>query len=240
MRRVVLVLAVFVSLLVAPAGIALAGTPGSDRVFTLHHRRAEEALRLLRPLLSEDASVTLQPKLNTLTVRDSAEVLARCQEAIAAFDLPPRAVVLSVTLLKAGPIGGPSGGPVGSPEIRQVGDRLRKLFHFTSYVPLDTLTVQATEGNTVAYTIASDFRITFLLEPSGDPAVVRLKDLALDRIRRDERGRETRGEILHTNVTIPLGQTNVLGVGRDEAATGALFLVFSASPKFGPGIAGMR
>lgn len=211
-----------------------------ERTFTLQYRRADDAAFLVRPLLSAAGSVTLRS--NHLTVRDAAPVLERCAQAIAAFDLPPRSVALSVTLLRAsGTAAGPSGAVTVSDEIRGVGERLRKLFNFTAYAPLDALVVQGTEGDSVSYTIGGDYRLAFLLEPSSDARVVRLKDLTLERLRKDAQGKETRSEILHTSVNVPMGQTNVLGIGRDEAATGALFLVFSASSRLpGPGIAGVR
>src|SRR5437773_1464795 len=71
------------------------------RVFTLRHRKAEEVALLVRPFLTENGSVILQPKLNTLSVRDTAEAIARVAEAIASYDVPPRSVEISVTLLKA-------------------------------------------------------------------------------------------------------------------------------------------
>lgn len=231
-----------VALALAPAAAALQRPALVERVFTLRHRKAEEAALLVRPLLSEGASVTLQARLNTLVVRDAAAVVERCAQAIQSFDLPPRAVAISVTLLKAGStLGAPSGGPAVSEEIRGVGERLKKLFNFTAYTPLDALVLQGTEGDAVAYTIAAEYRLAFLLEPSADAAVVRLKDLTLERIRRDEKGRETRREILHTSINVPMGQTNVLGIGKDETASGALFLVFTAAPRLpGPGIGGVR
>jgi hypothetical protein len=229
---------VLLALWAAPALLA-AGPGVVEKVFTLRHRRVEEAALLVRPLLSDGASLTLQPRLNTLVVRDAPPVVERCGQAIASFDLPPRTVALSVTLLKAGtPEPGPGIPGAVSEEIRGVGERLRKLFNFMAYTPLDALVVQGTEGDAVAYTIGGSYRLAFVLDPSADATVVRLKDLVLERLRRDERGRETKSEILRTSINVPMGQTNVLGIGRDEAAAGALFLVFSASPRLpGPGVA---
>jgi hypothetical protein len=232
---------VLLALWASPA--LLAARPGYvERVFTLRHRKVEEAALLVRPLLSDGAFLTMQPRLNTLVVRDSPGIVERCSQAIASFDVPPRTVVLSVTLLKAGtPEPGPGIPGVVSEEIRGVGERLRKLFNFMSYTPLDALVVQGTEGDAVAYTIGGSYRLAFVLDPSADATVVRLKDLVLERLRRDEKGRETKSEILRTSINVPMGQTNVLGIGRDEAATGALFLVFSASPRLpGPGMARVR
>src|SRR5262249_23660654 len=54
----------------APQGVVI-------RVFSLRYRRAEEAALLVRPLLTDEGSVILQPKLNTLTVRDTSAAVER-------------------------------------------------------------------------------------------------------------------------------------------------------------------
>jgi len=228
----------------APAGAAPAGAAAEEtvvHVFTLRYRRAEEAAAVLRPLLTDAGSLLLQPRANTVTLRDSVAVVAKAARAIEAFDLPPRALSIAVTLLKATsePERGPSGYGV-SEEIRGVGERLKRLFNLTSYVPLDTVVVQGVEGNSVAYVVGREYRIEFLLEPGADDSVVRLKNIVLSR-QRTEGGRAISRDLLRTTINVPLLQPYVLGIGKDESASGALFLVFVASPRGkGPGIVGVR
>ncbi len=52
------------------------------RVFVLKHKRVEEAALLVRPLLSESASVTLTQKLNAMTVTDRPEKLDQIGKVI--------------------------------------------------------------------------------------------------------------------------------------------------------------
>lgn len=218
-----------------------AGPVFVEHRFVLHFRRVEEAALLIRPLLSGNGSVLLQG--NTLTVRDTdAAAVERTVKAIAAYDVAPRAVSISVTLLKASNDAlRPAGARTVSEEIRGVGERLKKLFNFTGYTPLDSVIVQGIEGEPVAYVIGGEYRIDFLLDSSGDAGLVRLKNLRLERLRREPSGQEIRREILKTSLNIPVGQTYVLGIGRDEAASGALFMVFFASWRApGPGIVGVR
>lgn len=231
-----------------PSGAAGNASPAPSpeasvvRVFTLQHRRADEAAAILRPLLTDAGSVLLQPKLNTITVRDRARAVENAARAIAAFDQPPRALSIAVTLLKATTEGTGREAPPRpvSEEIRGVGERLKRLFNLTSYAPLDTVVVQGIEGNSVAYVVGREFRLEFLLEPGTDDSIVRLKNLALSR-QRTEGGREVSRDLLRTTINIPLHQPYVLGIGKDESASGALFLVFVASPREpGPGILGVR
>lgn len=233
-------------LLAASAAPLSADGPGSPvvvKVFTVKFRRAEDAVALVRPLLSDDGSVLLQSRRNTLTVRDVAPAVERTAQALATFDVPPRPLSISVTLLKASPEPeAPGAGSSIPPEIRRAGDRLRRLFKFGSLRALDTVVVEGTEGDSVGYAVGADFRLEFLLDPSADAGVARLRSLALSRLRRDG-AREVWRDLVRTSIVVPIGQPYVLGVGRDESATSALFLVFLASSRAaapGPGIAGVR
>jgi hypothetical protein len=244
MRRVAL-LAVALSLAGSAEHASVAAPEVVVRVITLRHRTPEEALAVVRPVLTEGASVTVQPRGNTLTVRDSAEAVERAARTIAAWDLPPRRIDLTITLLKAS-TGGPGGraaGPDGADQLPGVGERLRKLFRFTRYTRLDSVLVQGVEGQMVACLLGGGYRLEFRIEPGAIPKQVRLKGLVFERYRRvpGPGVAETGHDILRTTINVALGQPYILAVGKDEAATGALILVFAgtfAAP--GPGIAGVN
>lgn len=207
------------------------------RVFALKYRAADEALPLVRPLLSDAGSVMLEPRTNELTVRDTSASVERVARAVAAYDIPLRGVDVAVTLLKAtsDPKAAPAQADV-SEEIRGIGERLKKLFNVTDFTRLDAVVVRGLEGQRVAYVIGSHYRLQFLIDPSRDGKRLQFKDLSLERVRRDG-GRETYGEILRTSINVGLGQPYILGVGKDEAARGALFLVFYPEwTRPGPGI----
>jgi hypothetical protein len=209
------------------------------RVFTLKHRSADEALVVVKPILSAAGSVMLEPRTNELTVRDTAASVERAEQAIAAYDVPLRGVDVAVTLLKASSDPKSAGKPEKadvSEEIRGIGEKLKKLFNVTDFTRLDSVVMRGTEGQRLAYVIGGSYRLQFLLDPSHDSKRMQLKDLSLERVRR-EGGRETYGEILRTSINVNMGQPYILGVSKDEAAQGALFLViFPDWRKAGPGI----
>ncbi|HUM02481.1 MAG TPA: secretin N-terminal domain-containing protein [Thermoanaerobaculia bacterium] len=215
------------------------------RVFTLKHRSPEEALVVVRPLLTEGASVVVQATGNTLTVRDSAAAVERAAKTLAAWDLPPRRIDLTVTLLRASTDGRSRtpGVPDGADQIPGVGERLRKLFRFTEYARLDAAVVQGVEGQTVAYVLGGGYRLEFQIDPAGDPQQVRLKGLRFERIRRAPGPgvAEVRSDILRTTINVAIGQPYILAVGKDEAAAGALILVFNGKVVVpGPGLGGQN
>ena len=226
-------------LLAALLAPAAAGAPVVVvRVFALKHRSADEALALVRPLLSSAGSVMLEPRTNELTVRDTAASVERAEQAIAAYDVPLRGVDVAVTLLKAtsDPKAAKPERADASAEIRGIGERLKKLFNVTDFTRLDSVVMRGTEGQRLAYVIGGSYRLQFLLDPSRDAKRMQLKDLSLERVRR-EGGKETYGEILHTSLNVTMGQAHILGVSKDEGAQGALFLVFYPDwTRPGPGI----
>jgi hypothetical protein len=211
------------------------------RVFSLKYHAPDAALPVVGPLLTDGGSVIVQPKGNTLTVRDTVAAVERASKALTTWDVPPRALQLRVTLLKATSSGNPVGGkPVEPEEIRGISDRLKKLLSVTDCARLDSVVVQGVEGQTVAYVIGGEYRLEFLLEPSGEPKQIRLKGLAFERLHRGPGVVEVRKDILRTTINVNVSQPYILVVGRDEAAAGALVLVFSGSWRAvpGPGIAG--
>jgi hypothetical protein len=223
------------ALLAAPA----AGAPPVVvvRVFALKHRPADEALPLVRPVLSDAGSVMLEPKTNEITVRDTAAAVERAAQAIASYDVPLRGVDVAVTLLKA--TSDPNAGPARtdvSAEVRGIGERLKKLFNVTDFTRLDSVVVRGAEGQRVAWVIGGSYHLQFFLEPSRDGKRLQFRDLSLERVRR-EGAKEVRGEILRTTINVNMGQPYILGVGKDEAAKGALFLVLLPEwSRPGPGI----
>jgi hypothetical protein len=66
-----------------------------------------------------------------------------------------------------------------------------------------------------------------------------VKDLVLSR-QREEGKKLVWKDLLRTSLNVTIGQPFVLGIGMDESASGALFLVFHTSTPRGPGIGGLR
>ena len=242
LRIAIRALVVASSILLGSGGTSVLAAPQPQtvvKVFTLKFRKVEDALAVLRPLLSDAraVSVVLETNLNSLTVRGTPARVERITQAVAAFDVPLRAIDIAVTLLRSA--GGKARGAETenvSEEIRGIGEKLKKLFNVTDFTRLDSVVVQGVEGQRVKYDMGGGYRLQFLLEPSRDGKEVQLQDLSLERVRR-EAGKEVRGEILRTSINVNLGQPYILGVGRDESAPDKLFVVISANWRQpGPGI----
>ena len=102
MRKGLLLAAVAAFSVLALAPVAAASDPVETapgavvRVFVLKHKRVEEAALLIRPHLSESASITLAPRLNAMTVTDRDENVRVVGKVLADFDVPPRGFTFAV------------------------------------------------------------------------------------------------------------------------------------------------
>ena len=188
--------------LAGPAILSAAGPPPQSvvKVFTLKYRKVEDALALLRPLLSDSGAVSavLETNVNSLTVRGTPERVEQIAREVAAFDVPPRAIDIVVTLLRstaAKKNGNAADKGEPSEDIREIGERLKKLFNVTDFTRLDSTVVQGTEGQRVAYVMGGGYRLEFVVDPARDGSQVQLRDLSLQRVRH-EAGKEVRGEIV--------------------------------------------
>jgi hypothetical protein len=225
----------------AASGRPAAAAPQAQnvvKVFTLKHRKVQDALPLLRPLLSDSGAVSavLETSANSLTVRGTPARIEEITRVVAAFDVPLRAIDIAVTLLKSSAEKTRAEKADVSQEIRGIGEKLKKLFNVTDFTRLDSVVVQGTEGQRVVYVMGGGYRLEFVLDPSRDGTQLQLRDLSLERVRH-EAGKEVRGEILRTSINVNLGQPYILGVGRDESAGDKLFVVFFANWRQpGPGI----
>jgi hypothetical protein len=69
------------------------------RIFHIKNKPADEAVQVAGRCSGPDGSVTLQPRLRTVTVTDERPASSRIERAILEFDTPPRRVNVAVQLL---------------------------------------------------------------------------------------------------------------------------------------------
>lgn len=201
------------------------GEDASVRVFVLKHKRVEEAALLIRPQLSDSASVTLTQRLNAMTVTDREENLKRIARVIADFDVPPRGFTFAVKLIRAR-----ADVPAGSMdrEIGGIGARLKTMFQFKDYTLIDSATVQGTEGHPVTWKLGDEYVVAFSIAPAGAGDELMLSPFALSRLKKNEQGRIVTVPLYRTAIPVTLNQTLVLGASRDEASKTALILILLA------------
>ena len=132
-------------MLVLSAPTLRAADDAAVRVFVLKHKRVEEATLLIRPHLSESASITLTQKLNAMTVTDRPEKLDQVAKVLASFDVPPRGFTFAIKLVRARRTCPP--GSI-SREIGGLGTKLKSLFQFNDYSLIDSARPARRRGRT--------------------------------------------------------------------------------------------
>ncbi|MGC8916414.1 MAG: secretin N-terminal domain-containing protein [Thermoanaerobaculum sp.] len=212
---------------VAAASACWAQASQEVRVFQLRFKPAREAAAVVEPLLSPEGSLLIQPKANTLTVRDTPAVQKQVAEALAAFDVPPEAFRIRLRLILASTA--PPTPGAAAPLIEGVGRELAEVFRFTSYQELDTLVLAATDGATVEAQAGGRYLVRFVVRgASRDRDRVQLSGFELYRKTRSADGSDALHLILRTTLSLRLQQTAVVGAARSESAKEALVLVFWA------------
>ncbi len=209
-------------------------TRASVRVFLLKHKRVEEAALLIRPHLSESASVTLTQRLNAMTVIDREENLNTIAKVIADFDLPPRGFTFAVKLVRAR-----ADVPAGSMarEIGGMGARLKSMFQFKDYMLIDSVVLRGVEGRSVSYRLGEEYLLTFSVGPVGSGEELLLSPFSLSRLKKNEQGRVYPVPLFRQAMPVSLNQTLVVGVSNEEASNSksALILILLAQETARPG-----
>jgi hypothetical protein len=202
------------------------------RVFVLKHKRVEEAALLIRPHLSDSASVTLTQRLNAMTVTDREENLSTIARVIAGFDVPPRGFTFAIKLVRAR-----ADVPAGSmaQEIGGLGAKLKSMFQFKDYALIDSAVLQGLEGHPISYKLGEEYVVSFSIGLAGAGDELMLSPFALSRVKKNEQGRLITVPLYRTAIPVTLNQTLVLGASREEASKNALILILLAQEMPRPG-----
>ncbi|MEO8277150.1 MAG: hypothetical protein ABI639_13125 [Thermoanaerobaculia bacterium] len=189
-------------------------------VFSLSRQRVLDSLSVVGPLLSPRGTFELDPKNNTISVRDSLSALSRIATAIRAFDRENQPVLIDVQLINAMTAKiSPIVPSIGIGEDLLV--RLRQLLRFQSFSLVAHGEIRSREGETVDYDMSQGYRLSFALGSVSDDHRLRLSGF---RMARSAPGAAER-ELVRTVVHLGRDQPLILGLTQDEASDHALLLV---------------
>ena len=189
-------------------------------VFSLQRQSAFDALSAIRPLLSVQGSVEVDPNRNTISVRDNLAALSRVAIAIRVFDRENQPVKIDVQLILAETA---KISPV-RPDVGLAPDllgRLRQLLRFQTFSLLARSQIASREGESVVFEMAQGYRLSFEVGSIAEGKQIRLAGF---RMVRAQPGAPEK-ELVRTVVHLGLDQPLILGMTRDEAADRALMLV---------------
>ena len=201
------------------------------RVFQIHFKEVSDIFLLIEGQVGETGSLWMQPKLKTISVTDTPEVLDRIEQMIAEYDLPPRNVEISIRLILAS-----TSEPVDNDHPPRIRDIIRKIDQVTTrwgnYRLLGSATVIGTEGERSELRFGDDYRIGFQIEFAGERqgvVTVRLADFSLDRRQALPDGKEDFVPVLSTSLNLRNELLYILGASKHEGYDRVLFVTVTAS-----------
>ncbi len=227
MPRLIRAAALFATLLAAlPAGAQESHPALQVRTFDLRNLRPQDAAKLVSPYVqSPGGGVYDAGSISAITVRETPQVLAVMDSLLRDHDRARATFVLRFQLIAA------LDSAVKDPRIEGIDAALRGLFRFAGYRLLAEGSTTAQEMQDFSLTMvggAEQFRIDGnvwnLMRTGGDGSLrvgVALKDLGSA----EKPHNPTLTELFSTGVTMPVGQSVVLGSAAQGQQLPALILV---------------
>ena len=224
-RRFALVL--FLSLAISGAAFADETPAAADaaqsltvKTFQFKHKDADRAAAIVKPLMSAEGSIAIQPSSNSISVTDRPENLKAIAAALDKFDTAPQAFKLSVRLISAARGEGAARVP---DDLKDIAPNLSML-RFNVLESLGAANIDTHEGEPGLVDLNTGYRADFKLG-EYDPASnsVQVTDFKVSKAQGDQ----LTPLLKKTTVNLKLGQTVVIGVGKPEG-TRALMIILAA------------
>jgi hypothetical protein len=208
----------------APAASAVRQGDFIVKTVTLHHLSSGEAMKLLSPYsVSPGGGVFEVPNVRAVTIREVPRIYSDMMGVLEKYDREPAAVVLNFQLVAAEPTN------TRDPAVAGIDSLLRNVLKFSGYRLLGTAVATTGENHVVTQTIAGDNEILSLsvavsdVRVDGNDASVNL-GVSLERpavpATTSAYGRP-RVDLLSTRVTVPMGQTVLLGTSAIDNGKGS-------------------
>lgn len=195
------------------------------RTFALQYMEPEQALAMIGPYVPDaenNMRVTRQP--SSLTVTAPAVRLEQIAEVLATNDRVQPDVQLRFQIIEA------DGFTETDPAIADVQQALQELFRFSGYRLVAEAVVRSkAPGNVEQRIVARDDHVYTLRADLGRVLMAesgRAVELAVHlRYERSADGARQEGSLIYTSLTVPSGQTVVIGSARAQAGANTLILV---------------
>lgn len=229
LKRVLLMISMMAALSGAafadpPAAAAADSKPGlAVRTFTFKFKQADKAAEAIKPLLSTEGSMSIQPSTNSLVVTDRAENMKNVARMIGDFDKEPQSFRLYVRIVGASRV---AGTPKIPDDLKDVARKLA-ILPYNSYEAVGEATVQGKEGDPGLVDMQTGYRADFKFgeyDPASDSIAV--KDLQISRLTGAQKDQLT--SLLKTTLNLAIGQTYILGASKAPQSQRALMIVLVA------------
>jgi hypothetical protein len=230
MKRTFAILTLFLFATVAWAEDAAAERGLGSRSFKLNFKSPERAAVVIRPLVSQEGSISIQPATNTLVVTDLPENIRRIGEALQQFDAPAKPFRVELQIVAASRASTPGKVPQ---DLQEVASKLGAVLRYNSFEMLADFDAQGKEGDSLANLQVGDGYRADVKIGEYDPVsqTLRIEEFRLSKAQPAQQGESTVAPLLkRTSLNLKLGQTLILGASRLPQSDRALMLVLVARP----------
>jgi hypothetical protein len=222
-RIFVLMVALLVAAVAAqaePPASADAAKALTVRTFTFKYKDADKAAAVVKPLLSAEGTISIQPGTKSVVVTDRADNLKAAAKALADFDVPPQTFHLSVRLVSAAR-GEESKVPS---ELKDVAPKLA-LMRYNSLDSEGQAEFEGKEGDPGILDMTTGYRAEFKFgEYDAASDSIKVNELKLARLQKDQLS----PVLKPISLNLRLGQTYVVGATRSAQSQRALIVVIVA------------
>jgi uncharacterized protein YjdB len=216
---------IVVALLLTFSGAAFADDADASkslgvRTFTFKYKDPGKAAEIIKPLLSGDATISIQSSSNALVVTDHSENLKAVAKALGEYDAPPQAFKLVVRVVAASHA---EGSPRVAEDLRDIAPKLAML-RFNQLENLGSADFAGREGDPGILTLASGYRAEFKMgefDPASDS--IKISDFHLSKVEGDQLT-----SLPKTTLNLRLGQTYIFGATKTPQSRRALMIVLVA------------
>lgn len=233
--------AMLVTILALVSG-AMAGDGDDGRItaqsYVVHHRPLADAVDLVSTVLTEDGSVSIQPRLKRLVVQDRPDVQRQVADLLEQFDLPPRNVEVTVSLFMGSDRREEQAGRRALPpevyrDLQGVRETVGDFTRWTAFDPLGSRSVTCVEGSPVTANLSDDYRVVFRIASvqEGRQEKITFESFELLRVVRTADGSERTESLYHTGIVLPTGRELLVGAASGPESSRALFLKLMAKPR---------
>jgi len=222
-RIFVLMVALLVAAVAAqaePPASADAAKALTVRTFTFKYKDADKAAAVVKPLLSAEGTISIQPGTKSVVVTDRADNLKAAAKALADFDVPPQTFHLSVRLVSAAR-GEESKVPS---ELKDVAPKLA-LMRYNALDSEGQAEFEGKEGDPGILDMTTGYRAEFKFgEYDAASDSIKVNELKLARLQKDQLS----PVLKPISLNLRLGQTYVVGATRSAQSQRALIVVIVA------------
>jgi len=219
----------------AAAAAPAAADPLSARAYEVRFKSLADAAELVSPLLTPQGTVTLQPRLKTLTVQDRASVLDRVAAILKSFDVAPRNVEIALSLFlgtdrREQEAGRSIPSSAMTTDVRGIAETLSDFTKWNAYESLGGRAVTGAEGGRVTVNLSDDYRVTYDVDTVRD-TTVKLTHFVLQRLTKNPDGTPRVQDVYAADVVLPVGRMLMIGAAQNPESKRALFLTLQARPR---------